>query len=219
MNRFLPHVLAGAMVVGLFGTSGCVARAGYVGPAGPVVSVRTADPMLAVVGPDVWVVQGQSEPVFYADNGYWLYRGGLWYRSHRYNGGWVRSGYVPHTIRTNVRSPYRYRRYRARRGIRTRRAYRVNQRNYRARYRNRVRHNRRVNRHNRRVIRNDNRRIRRDNRRVNRHNRRVIRNDNRRVRRDNRRIRRDNRKVRRDNRKVRRVNKRKARRDKKKKRR
>ncbi len=205
MNRFLPHLLAGAMVVGLLGSTGCVARAGYVTPVGPAVTVSTASPSLAMVGPNVWVVQGYDEPVFYADDGYWLYRNNVWYRSHAYNGGWVRSFYVPVGIRTHIRYPYRYRRYRARRGIRVRRAFRVNRRAYRTRYRH-PRYNRRVYRNNRRVYR-DNRRLRRNNRRVIRNNRRVIRN-NRRIHRDNRRMTRDNRRLRRDNRRIRRDNRR-----------
>lgn len=182
MRKHIPHLLAGALVVGLFGTTGCVARAGYATPApGAAVTVTTDAPSLAYVAPNVWVMQGYADPVFYVDNGYWMYRGGYWYRSYSYRGGWVRAGYVPYGIRTYVRNPYRYRHYRARRGVRVRRAFRVNRRVYRNRYRNRV-HRRAVRRHNRRVI--------RHNRRVRRHNRRVIRRERRKVRRERRRDRR-----------------------------
>lgn len=169
MKKYVPHLLAGALVVGLFATTGCVARAGYVAPAPGAAVVVTADsPSLAYVAPNVWAMQGYANPTFYVDGGYWMYRGGYWYRSYTYRGGWIRAGYVPYGIRTYIRNPYRYRHYHARRGVRVRRAYRVNRRAYRNRYRNR----RAVRRHNRRVIRR-NRRVIRHNRRVIRHNRRV----------------------------------------------
>lgn len=171
MAKFLPHVLAGAIVAGLFGTTGCYTHAAV---ATPAVEVSATAPALAMVAPNVWVVQGYSEPVFYADNGYWLYRNGLWYRSHYYGGGWVRAYYTPIGIRTHIRNPYRWRYYRARRGIAIRRAPRIHRANYIRRYNNRraVRHNNRVIRHNNRVIRRNNRVIRHNNR-VIRQNRKV----------------------------------------------
>ena len=48
-----------------------------------------AEPPLVEVSPDVWVVEGYDEPVFYTENSYWLYRSGNWYRSSYYDRGWV----------------------------------------------------------------------------------------------------------------------------------
>ena len=48
-----------------------------------------AEPELVYVSPGVYVVAEQDEPVFYSDNYYWRYSGGVWYRSDRWGGGWV----------------------------------------------------------------------------------------------------------------------------------
>ncbi len=57
---------------------GCYAYDGYYG-----------DASLAYVAPGVSVVTDSAYPVFYADNYYWLYDQGLWYRSPYYYGGWT----------------------------------------------------------------------------------------------------------------------------------
>lgn len=49
----------------------------------------TAGADLAYVAPGVSVVTDYDYPVFYADNYYWLYSSGLWYRSPNYYGGWT----------------------------------------------------------------------------------------------------------------------------------
>ncbi len=76
-------------------------------------------PNLVYVSPGVWVVEDYNEPVFWYGDYYWAYRNGLWYRSSVYSGGWVRVHAAPAHIR-GIHNPYRYRHYRAPRGVRTR---------------------------------------------------------------------------------------------------
>ena len=98
----------------------------------------------------VYVVADQDEPIFYSDNYYWRYQGGIWYRSGRYRDGWVRYDYAPMRVRS-ISRPHSYVRVRA-----TGRTYRA------------------------RDVRHDNRRDHRDYRDDRRDNRRDDRRDNRR---------------------------------------
>jgi len=43
---------------------------------------------LAYVAPGVHAVVGNQVPMYYADNYYWRYDGGYWYRSPYYDSGW-----------------------------------------------------------------------------------------------------------------------------------
>ncbi len=52
------------------------------------------DQDLVEVSPGVEVIADYNEPVFYADNYYWVNRGGIWYSSTWYGGGWGRAGYI-----------------------------------------------------------------------------------------------------------------------------
>ena len=49
---------------------------------------------LVEVSPGVEVIADYNEPVFFADDYYWVNRGGVWYSSTWYGGGWGRAGYV-----------------------------------------------------------------------------------------------------------------------------
>jgi hypothetical protein len=68
-------------------------------------------PELVYVSPGVYVIADYSEPVFYSDNYYWLYRDGYWYRSGYYTGGWVRVRSTPYVI-SRIDRPHAYVRYR-----------------------------------------------------------------------------------------------------------
>src|SRR4029434_7924239 len=46
-------------------------------------------PDLVYAAPGVQVIADYNEPIFYADNQYWRFSGGTWYRSSNYTGGWV----------------------------------------------------------------------------------------------------------------------------------
>jgi hypothetical protein len=67
----------------------------------------TGGPNLVQVSPGVWAVADAELPVFYAGNSYWLYRGGAWYRSPYWTGGWHYAPQVPYAVRT-IRNPYYY---------------------------------------------------------------------------------------------------------------
>lgn len=114
MQKLIPYCLAGALAVGAFATTGCVAtvRGG--------AHVSTPAPELVYVQPGVWVVADYDEPVFYHGDSYWLYRNGLWYRSSVHYGGWTRVYTTPVSVR-RIHRPRTYVRYRARAGVRTRR--------------------------------------------------------------------------------------------------
>lgn len=49
----------------------------------------SAPPPLVVVQPGVQVVEDLDEEVYFADGYYWVRRGGSWYRTASYRGGWT----------------------------------------------------------------------------------------------------------------------------------
>jgi hypothetical protein len=71
--------------------TGCYAddNAQYAGDGG---GDESAD--LVEVSPGVEVIADYNEPIFFADDLYWVNRGGIWYSSGWYGGGWARAGYV-----------------------------------------------------------------------------------------------------------------------------
>jgi hypothetical protein len=60
------------------------------------------------MGPGVYAVANADAPVFYADNYYWLYTDGLWYRSSYATGGWSYAP-APYVIR-QIDRPLAYQR-------------------------------------------------------------------------------------------------------------
>ena len=103
MQRILlPVVAALGLVAGCYtqGDVGVGYSYGYAAPA----------PSMYYVSPGVSVVAYSDYPVFYSDNYYWRYDGGLWYRSSYYNSGWVAWNDVPYGVRS-IDRPYRYTRY------------------------------------------------------------------------------------------------------------
>jgi hypothetical protein len=87
--------------------------AGCAGTGSYAVTASVDSPELAYVSPGVYAVADYGEPVFYTDNYYWRWHNGLWYRSHRYNSGWVHYNRPPRAVVT-IREPQRYRHYRIR---------------------------------------------------------------------------------------------------------
>src|SRR5262245_16565382 len=65
---------------------------------------------LALVEPGVWVVADYPHAVYFVDDAYWWWSDGVWYRSRRYDGGWVRVGLdvVPVRVRGLDHKKYRY---------------------------------------------------------------------------------------------------------------
>jgi hypothetical protein len=103
MQRILlPVVAALGLATGCYtqGDVGVGYSYGYAAPA----------PSMYYVSPGVSVVAYSDYPVFYSDNYYWRYDGGLWYRSSYHGGGWVVWNDVPYRVRS-IDRPYRYARY------------------------------------------------------------------------------------------------------------
>ena len=69
-----------------------------------------ASPDLVYVSPGVQVVADYDYPVFYADNVYWRYEGGIWYRSRWHDRGWIHAGYVPNGV-ARIDHPWGYAHY------------------------------------------------------------------------------------------------------------
>ncbi|HTJ44800.1 MAG TPA: hypothetical protein VL463_21990 [Kofleriaceae bacterium] len=70
-------------------------------------------PSMAYVSPGVQVVADYDYPVFYADNYYWRYDAGAWYRSPYYDSGWVSVSHVPYGV-ARVDRPWVYSHYHVR---------------------------------------------------------------------------------------------------------
>src|SRR5262245_16426201 len=101
MHRYLIPVLLGAAL-----TSACA------GSYGATATLSTPD--LVYVGPGVYAVASFSEPVFYADNYYWRFHSGAWYRSSYFDRGWYYEPRPPVRV-LGIERPYaRYYRDRGR---------------------------------------------------------------------------------------------------------
>ncbi|MGE0549980.1 MAG: hypothetical protein AB7O24_22850 [Kofleriaceae bacterium] len=74
------------------------------------VSASVMTPDLVYVQPGVQVVANADYPVYYANDYYWMYDRGYWYRSPYYTGGWEYAT-PPYVIRS-IDRPTIYRRYR-----------------------------------------------------------------------------------------------------------
>jgi hypothetical protein len=109
MRTSLP-ALGLALALGL---GGCVVRGSYAATA-----TYDSDPDLVYVEPGVYVVAERAEPTFYVDGFYWMYGGGVWYRSSVVSGGWVVYRDPPVVVR-GIHNPRRYSYYRAPRDHRT----------------------------------------------------------------------------------------------------
>lgn len=66
---------------------------------------------LVEVSPGVEVIADYDEPIFFADDYYWVNRGGIWYSSTWYGGGWGRAQSVPVHVQ-GITHPEGYRHYR-----------------------------------------------------------------------------------------------------------
>ncbi len=127
MSNTIKYLFVGSVLGLSLAAGGCVVRGG-VGYESPGYY---QEPTLVAVQPGVWVIADYNEPVFYSDNYYWAYRGGYWYRSSIYTGGWVRVHAVPHRIR-GIRHPHSYAHYHVPPRAQTRRAPRAGVRDHRA---------------------------------------------------------------------------------------
>ena len=64
------------------------------------------------IEPGIQVVSDYDYPVFYSDNMYWRYDGGVWYSSQWHDRGWATSYSVPERVR-RVDRPTQYVHYRS----------------------------------------------------------------------------------------------------------
>src|SRR5262249_28789667 len=79
--------LSGAVLL----CGGCVATAhGSANMEADAPVVFTSEPTLVEVDSGVWVVRDSDQPVYFVNDDYWVFRDGIWYRSHAYEGGWIK---------------------------------------------------------------------------------------------------------------------------------
>jgi hypothetical protein len=90
--------------------AGCMGEGTVYYGGGGTLTATTVAPDLVYVSPGVQVVADYDDSIFYADNFYWRYDSGRWYRSSWYTGGWVYAT-PPHAV-LSIERPYAYRRYR-----------------------------------------------------------------------------------------------------------
>ncbi|MGH9884287.1 MAG: hypothetical protein ACREBE_02085 [bacterium] len=73
-------------------------------------------PSLAYVAPGVEVVADWDAPVVFADNFYWAFDGGVWYRSEHLGGPRIVVNAAPYAV-MQIREPMRYAHYHAPAGV------------------------------------------------------------------------------------------------------
>jgi hypothetical protein len=100
-NLLISSAIAAACATGCYSEADVGYSAGYGAPA----------PALVEVSPGIQVISDYDYPVFYANNYYWRYDGGVWYRSGWYNRGWAVSYDVPVGVR-GIARPEGYVHYR-----------------------------------------------------------------------------------------------------------
>jgi hypothetical protein len=74
-----------AFMTAALSVAGCYGSVGYSAPVGN----DGYGPELVYAAPGVQVIADYDDSIFFADSFYWRFDGGGWYRSPRYNGGWV----------------------------------------------------------------------------------------------------------------------------------
>ena len=95
------------MLVSALLGSGCYAD--ELTPVNAVTGDGTAE--LVEISPGVEVVADYGTPIFFADDLYWWFDGGIWYSSSWYGGGWTRAGFVSPRV-AGIVHPERYAHYR-----------------------------------------------------------------------------------------------------------
>ena len=87
------------------------ALTGCMGTGSVQYSAEVTAPELIVISPGVQVIADYNEPVFYSENYYWRYDGGVWFRSNDYRRNWIRVQTVPVAVR-RIDRPTAYVHYR-----------------------------------------------------------------------------------------------------------
>ena len=117
----MRRIILGVLVMSAALAGGCTASGTAYYGGGGTLTATTVAPDLVYVSPGVQVVADYDYPVFYADNYYWRFDNGHWYRSSWYTGGWAYAT-PPYTV-ARIDRPYAYRHYRPS-GYVSRREYR-----------------------------------------------------------------------------------------------
>lgn len=106
----MRRIILGVLVMSAALAGGCAGSGTVYYGGGGTLTATTVAPDLVYVSPGVQVVADYDYPVFYADNFYWRYDNGGWYRSSWYTGGWAYA--TPPRAVLGIDRPYAYRRYR-----------------------------------------------------------------------------------------------------------
>lgn len=117
----MRRIILGVLVLSAALAGGCTASGTAYYGGGGTLTATTVAPDLLYVSPGVQVVADYDYPVFYADNFYWRFDNGHWYRSSWYTGGWAYA--TPPYVVARIDRPYAYRHYRPT-GYVSRREYR-----------------------------------------------------------------------------------------------
>ena len=128
----MRRIILCALVLSAALAGGCAGSGTAYYSTSGTLTATTVAPDLVYVSPGVQVVADYDDSVFYADNYYWRYDDGRWFRSSWYTGGWVYAS--PPRAVLSIDRPYAYWRYRPS-GYVSRGAYVRDQRDYRAPYR------------------------------------------------------------------------------------
>jgi len=99
------HIQSIVIAASLAAMQGCYTDAAYP----EYADDGTGD--LVEISPGVEVLADWNEPIFFADDFYWVFRGGFWFRSGWYGGGWARWDNVPPHVR-GIAHPESYAHYR-----------------------------------------------------------------------------------------------------------
>ncbi len=100
------------LVLAPLGILGACAPARVSGSVAVVDPVYAGSPALAYVGPGVEVVTDWGTPVFFADDFFWYWDGGLWYRSSVLGGERIRVREVPGAV-ARIDHPEHYSHFRS----------------------------------------------------------------------------------------------------------
>ena len=102
----MTSLLKTSMLVAALTTASC-----YVEARLPTATIETSDGELVEVGEGVEVLADRPQAIFFVDDYYWWYLGGVWYSSPWYRGGWTRAPRVPEHLH-GIRHPEQYAHFR-----------------------------------------------------------------------------------------------------------
>lgn len=105
--RLDPLIFASVLLCGACGAAEVSGGVAVTAPGAPIYGA----PKLANLAPGVEVVTDWTTPVFFADDFFWHWDGGTWYRSATLRGPRVEVAQLPVAV-ARLRAPWAYARYR-----------------------------------------------------------------------------------------------------------